>query len=1243
MQELTPQCLANIAWAFAKNGMSDPELFDAISRRASATVRDFVDFDVTNLCWALARVDAVDFELFDELATHTVRSGFVKRFSAQMASYMAWSFAATRVAHEPLFEALADFIAKHANVFETQHVANCAWAYAAADVPNPLALGALAAASTGGRLWHFRQDELCALCWAFAKVRWSDEELLRDMVQVASQRLSEFDGQSLVNLLSSLVALRADGSKEQIDAGAEPMDDLKELLDKVLGELLAGNTLLSADELAMAARCFCRAGRLEDACALCEKSRSEPNINSRAIAALLSEAELRSDQGRAAGLWQRLALEAVCEEAPALRAACLHCAASCLAESGRRVEAQEVLQRSASEVPVVNAATQLLARRLGLSVSPHDFSPPPKPTRPPPVLSPEERRMQVELTGLLEAVLRSEPGSPSSVLRAMESFGAQRELLEVMAGGRAAVLDEAFAAKCPRLVLELGGGCSAAAARLAARGVVNGSCIVSIESDPFYVAVARCVVEMCGFTGSVRSLLGQPEELLSSVWRSHGQHSVDLLLLRGGAEARYLSELGRVEALGLLAPGCVVLADHVLRPGAPRFLWRMSALPGYRIDVIEVMEPGLGRGEDWMALCTALSPDSDARALEERPSSREAPAELASLTAESERLWRRRQASEVAAGPHGRDHLVERFTGRLRSLATRMGLSPSRRLEAASPLPSGLVISEQLLTAVEAPPPEEELGRVAVLQDDALDDQQLTSPRGPGGTSPVAQNYLRALDFKNWLQAVDPSGGALCYLATVQESYDTVAQITKTYIIEAESGRQLLSPELFADLGVDDKEHQDRFFRWFRESCDVEAVAGTASHQINCEQNAAVFEPSERSVTIPSAATAAVVEDFLLQNPRAVGVMNFGDWLASYDTVAQITKTYIIEAESGRKLLSPELFADLGVDDKEHQDRFFRWFRESSDVEAVAGAASHQMNCEQNAAVFEPSERSVTIPSAATAAVVEDAAPPDLRVMDFGDWLASVDPSGGVRQYLPAIEESYDTVAQIAKTYTVGTDRKSLDPQLFADLGIEAPEHMRLFTHWFSRFCGVQVPPSWSGLEELTGGNMSTRWTKPDTPHFGQGSAQGQVAGQTAVSAEAGVNDELFDLCQRDASRGDADAVRPSVSARSGDAMFDFEDLDSSETGGRPLRRKADIAEAQMFDLTANDTPTRQLTPAAQEKDELGVIEVQVGKNGMQDTAEKNQADHDRQNQGRMLPTGGGVAGGGGLFDFDDLDDAEVP
>lgn len=259
MQELTPQCLANVAVAFARQNLSYPELFGAISRRAMTVIKDFADFDATNLCWAQARAQQVDHELFHQLATHTVASRYVKRYSAEMAAQMCWAFAVAKVQHEGLFSELTDFIARHASVFEVQYVANCAWSYASLGVRDNAAWQALARECKGGRLWRYPEDQLSAVCWAFARIRWHDAELFQDMLQVASHRLPEFQPQSLINFLSAVIVLWEEdwlstGSFEDLHE-IEAREDLKEILEglveSVLAELKSSDKKLQVEELAM--------------------------------------------------------------------------------------------------------------------------------------------------------------------------------------------------------------------------------------------------------------------------------------------------------------------------------------------------------------------------------------------------------------------------------------------------------------------------------------------------------------------------------------------------------------------------------------------------------------------------------------------------------------------------------------------------------------------------------------------------------------------------------------------------------------------------------------------------------------------------------------------------------------------------------------------------------------------------------------------------------------------------------
>jgi hypothetical protein len=57
-----------------------------------------------------------------------------------------------------------------------------------------------------------------------------------------------------------------------------------------------------------------------------------------------------------------------------------------------------------------------------------------------------------------------------------------------------------------------------------------------------------------------------------------------------------------LEGEGLLKDGCAVLADNVLKPGAPHFLWYLQHSPKYDLTVVSLREFAADRIEDWMAL-----------------------------------------------------------------------------------------------------------------------------------------------------------------------------------------------------------------------------------------------------------------------------------------------------------------------------------------------------------------------------------------------------------------------------------------------------------------------------------------------------------------------------------------------------------------------------------------------------------------------------------------------------------------
>ena len=54
--------------------------------------------------------------------------------------------------------------------------------------------------------------------------------------------------------------------------------------------------------------------------------------------------------------------------------------------------------------------------------------------------------------------------------------------------------------------------------------------------------------------------------------------------------SRYHEDLAAMEQMGLLMPGAVVVADNVLKPGSPLFLWRLCKGLAYENQIVRVRE-----------------------------------------------------------------------------------------------------------------------------------------------------------------------------------------------------------------------------------------------------------------------------------------------------------------------------------------------------------------------------------------------------------------------------------------------------------------------------------------------------------------------------------------------------------------------------------------------------------------------------------------------------------------------------
>jgi len=214
-------------------------------------------------------------------------------------------------------------------------------------------------------------------------------------------------------------------------------------------------------------------------------------------------------------------------------------------------------------------------------------------------------------------------GDVASVCAAVESFGegtlpGTRHWLKVAGGPKSEVLEEvARRAPIGGVAVEVGTYCGYSSARFAAARAARGQgratagrapSIVTVEVDLAHAVIARNVLMFAGVAHEVETLVGHSEDVLP--WLAERMREkalapcIDFAFLdqRG---SRYTADLASLEQPGCLKAGAIILADNVLKPGAPLFLWNVSRVGGgFKTEVKSLSEFAMSEVEDWMTIST---------------------------------------------------------------------------------------------------------------------------------------------------------------------------------------------------------------------------------------------------------------------------------------------------------------------------------------------------------------------------------------------------------------------------------------------------------------------------------------------------------------------------------------------------------------------------------------------------------------------------------------------------------------
>jgi len=209
---------------------------------------------------------------------------------------------------------------------------------------------------------------------------------------------------------------------------------------------------------------------------------------------------------------------------------------------------------------------------------------------------------------VLEHVLdTAKAGDPFSVTLAIENFGegvlgASSQWLKVAGGAKKVVLAAGVCGAQPGTsVLEIGAYVGYSAIRMAT--MLPGVRVISLEVDPVHVVVARNVIALAGCSGKNDVWTGHSKDLLNRLPNRYGGPG-ELLLsacFMDQKGSRYTEDLDGLEREGLIRPGSIVVADNVLKPGAPTYLWHTLNGPSYVTQILRVGEFAMP-SEDWISI-----------------------------------------------------------------------------------------------------------------------------------------------------------------------------------------------------------------------------------------------------------------------------------------------------------------------------------------------------------------------------------------------------------------------------------------------------------------------------------------------------------------------------------------------------------------------------------------------------------------------------------------------------------------
>lgn len=134
--------------------------------------------------------------------------------------------------------------------------------------------------------------------------------------------------------------------------------------------------------------------------------------------------------------------------------------------------------------------------------------------------------------------------------------------------------------------------------------------VTTMEIDPIHACIARHVTDISRLSHITEVWIGQVKDLIPRLGEEFGEMALNMVFMdqRG---TTFHEDLEQLERLHLMFPGCRLVADNTVKPGAPVYSWHCNWSKSYDTIFYSLHEFLESSIEDWQCVCDWIGPETE--------------------------------------------------------------------------------------------------------------------------------------------------------------------------------------------------------------------------------------------------------------------------------------------------------------------------------------------------------------------------------------------------------------------------------------------------------------------------------------------------------------------------------------------------------------------------------------------------------------------------------------------------------